>query len=192
MNFKNCQWLNEPSEWFLENEVLYVTTNNATDFWRDTHYGFTRHSGHVFGCQVDGDFTLQLCIEGEFKELYDQAGLMIEQDPQHWCKAGIEFSDNQYLMSSVLTNDKSDWATGVYQGNPNKLWMRATIECGVLRLQYSHDSLIWPLIRLCPFPGAGKFFVGAMCCTPERGGLKIRFSEFSISKPLAKGLHDLS
>lgn len=192
MDIKNCQWINEPTEWTLDNNVLYVTTDNNTDFWRETHYGFTRHSGHIFGCEVEGDFTLQLCVEGAFEEIYDQAGLMIEQGPKQWCKAGIEFADNQFLMSSVLTNDKSDWATGVFQGNPNKFWMRATIEDEVLRLQYSADGFTWPLIRLCPFPNAKKRFVGAMCCTPERKGLNIRFSEFRLSKPLGKELHDLS
>ncbi|MBJ3816824.1 DUF1349 domain-containing protein [Shimwellia pseudoproteus] len=192
MDIKQGKWLNEPTEWTLENDVLQVTTNNNTDFWRETHYGFTRHSGHVFGVEVRGDFTLQLCIEGAFEQLYDQAGLMIEQGPRQWCKAGIEFSDGQFLMSSVLTNGQSDWATGAFQGNPEKFWMRATLENGVLRLQYSRDAITWPLIRLCPFPPAQRRFVGAMCCTPEREGLKIRFSEFRLTKPLGKALHDLS
>lgn len=192
MDIKDCQWINVPTKWVLKEDALYVTTNSNTDFWRETHYGFTRHSGHVFGCHVDGDFTLQLCIEGEFEKLYDQAGLMIEQNKQHWCKAGVEFADNQLLLSSVLTDRKSDWATGVFQGNPNKFWMRATLSNGVLRLQYSHDGLTWPLIRLCPFPRGEKRFVGAMCCSPERGGLKVRFSEFRLGKPLKKSLHDLS
>jgi regulation of enolase protein 1 (concanavalin A-like superfamily) len=31
-----------------------------------------------------------------------------------------------------------------------------------------------------------------MCCTPERGGLAVLFSDFSVTPPLAKDLHDLS
>lgn len=192
MDLKNCNWINEPKKWVLEDEVLYVETNSNTDFWRETHYGFTRHSGHIFGYEIEGDFTFQLCIEGDFEKLYDQAGIMIELDSQRWCKAGIEFSDNEFLMSSVLTYGKSDWSTGLFQGNPKKFWMRATMINNVLRLQYSTDGFTWPLMRLCPFPNEEKLFVGAMCCTPEREGLKIRFSEFRLSNPLAKDLHDLS
>lgn len=192
MDLRNCQWINEPAEWTLEDGTLLVTTDKNTDFWRETHYGFTRHSGHIFGCELSGDFTLQLCIEGAFEELYDQAGLMIEQGPQQWCKAGIEFADDRFQMSSVLTNGKSDWATGLFQGSPEKFWMRATLEQEVLRLQYSVDGIVWPLIRLWPFPEAEKRFVGAMCCTPERQGLKVRFSDFRLGKPLGKKLHDLS
>lgn len=176
----------------MDNDVLHVTTDNNTDFWRETHYGFVRHNGHIFGCDVEGDFTLQLCIEGTFEVLYDQAGLMIEQGTRQWCKAGLEFADNQFLMSSFVTDEKSDWATGVFLGNPKKFWMRATVEKEVLRLQYSVDGITWPLIRLCTFPKADKRFVGAMCCTPEREGLKVRVSDFRLSSPLGKHLHDLS
>jgi len=31
-----------------------------------------------------------------------------------------------------------------------------------------------------------------MCCTPERAGLAVRFSEFHLSAPLGKDLHDLT
>ncbi|MCF5924581.1 DUF1349 domain-containing protein, partial [Xanthomonas perforans] len=31
-----------------------------------------------------------------------------------------------------------------------------------------------------------------MCCTPERSGLKVRFSDWALSAPLGKDLHDLS
>ena len=192
MNISNCRWMNEPKTWSLDNGKLFVTTNDNTDFWRQTHYGFIRHSGHIFGHEVEGDFTLQLCIEGAFSSLYDQAGIMIEQGPEVWCKAGIEYSDNQCMMSSVLTKGKSDWATGVFQGNSHKFWMRATVQDEVLRLQYSSDGISWPLLRLCEFPKAKSRFVGAMCCTPERGGLKVLFSDFRLSKPLGKDLHDLS
>ncbi|ELR65900.1 hypothetical protein C942_00526 [Photobacterium marinum] len=171
---------------------MIVMTDYNTDFWRETHYGFNRHSGHIFGCEVEGDFTFELCIEGDFCELYDQAGLMIEQGEHIWCKAGIEFADQQSLMSSVLTNGQSDWATGPFHGDPKKFWMRATVKNNVLRLQYSQDGVTWPLIRLCTIPAATKRFVGAMCCTPERESLKVIFSDFRLSKPLEKDLHDLS
>ncbi|WP_108651038.1 DUF1349 domain-containing protein [Dongshaea marina] len=192
MDITDFEWLNPPQTWSVENNKLTVETDLNTDFWRETHYGFTRHSGHLFGCEVEGDFTFEVCVQGEFEELYDQAGLMIHSDDQNWCKAGLEFSDGQPLMSSVLTHQQSDWATGPFNGDPGRFWMRATVENNVLRLQYSTDGKHWPLLRLCPIAPASKRLVGAMCCTPERGGLKIVFSEFRLSKPLGKALHDLS
>jgi regulation of enolase protein 1 (concanavalin A-like superfamily) len=31
-----------------------------------------------------------------------------------------------------------------------------------------------------------------VCCTPERGGLNVEFSSFTVAEPLQKDLHDLS
>ena len=39
-------WLNEPSDWSGDAADLTVAVEPDTDFWRMTHYGFTRDSGH--------------------------------------------------------------------------------------------------------------------------------------------------
>ena len=185
-------WLNEPKVWNRANGVLDVTTDKGTDFWRETHYGFTRDSGHFLGVRTEPAFTAQVRIQGAYEKLYDQAGIMVRVDERHWVKAGIELSDGRAMLSSVLTNGKSDWATGPYEANPRDFWMRATVAKGVLRLQVSADGKTWPLVRLAPFPEARSYLVGPMCCTPERAGLQVRFSEFRLTPPLGKDLHDLS
>ena len=101
-----------------------------------------------------------------------------------WIKAGIEYSDGQAALSSVLTLGKSDWATGVYSGDPGDFMLRATMTKGTLKLQVSADGIVWPLLRLCPFPQAPSYFVGPMCCTPERAGLEVEFSSFKVEPPM--------
>ena len=190
--FDRCHWLNEPATWSVSGDALHVVTDAATDFWRETHYGFTRYSGHVFGTTVTGGFTATLRIRAGYESLYDQAGMMILIDEARWVKAGIELSDGAAQLSSVLTLGRSDWATGLFQGNAADFWIRATVDRGVLRLQASADGLKWPLLRLCPFPDDASYTVGPMCCTPERAGLAVTFSDFSVTPPIAKDLHDLS
>lgn len=190
--FERCAWLNEPSEWSLEDSGLDVVTDAKTDFWRETHYGFTRDTGHFFGVAVEGDFTAELRVQADYTHLYDQAGLMVRIDAENWVKTGIERSDGQALLSSVLTVGRSDWAVGALEGESRSIRLRATVAGGVLRLQSSTDGLRWPLLRLAPFPSAGTYRVGPMCCTPERSGLKVRFSEFRVGPFLPKDLHDLS
>lgn len=190
--FEQCEWFNEPSTWSLDGDTLNVTTNPKTDFWRNTHYGFTRDSGHCFGVRTQGDFTAQVRIRGQFHALYDQAGLMVRVDKSTWLKAGVEFTDDVLMMSSVLTAGQSDWAIGAPIAAADGFWMRATVAQGVLRVQYSIDGKTWPLLRLAPFPSAAHYFVGPVCCTPERGGLNVEFSSFMGGAPLQKDLHDLS
>jgi uncharacterized protein len=190
--FTHCTWLNEPAQWRLDDGALRVRTDLRTDFWRETHYGFIRHSGHVFGYRTSGDFTAGVRVRGAFRALYDQTGMMVLLDERTWIKAGIEYSDGQGSLSSVLTIGKSDWALSSFPGDPGDFWIRATVQDGVVKIQASADGRYWPLLRLCPFPQAESYFVGPMCCSPERAGLDVAFSEFSVTPPVAKALHDLT
>ena len=168
-------WHNEPRQWSLNDGELTVQSDDKTDFWRDTYYGFTRDSGHFFGQAWKGDFTASLRVRGRYEELYDQAGIMVRIDESKWIKAGIELSDGAACIGSVLTVDRSDWSTSVYASDPSDFYLRVTVQAGVLRLQSSADGLRWPLLRLCPFPSAPTYYVGPMLCTPERSGLAVTF-----------------
>lgn len=192
MSFARCTWLNAPETWRLDDGRLWVVTDAKTDFWRETHYGFIRDTGHFFACDVAGGFTAQLRVRARYDALYDQAGIMVRLDEKTWIKAGIEASDGQALLSSVLTVGRSDWATGIYGGDPADVWLRATVAGGVIRLQASSDGRRWPLARLAPFPEAASYRVGPMCCTPERAGLEVEFSAFEVTPALGRELHDLS
>jgi regulation of enolase protein 1 (concanavalin A-like superfamily) len=186
-------WLNEPENWSADpSGDLMLVTDRGTDFWCQTHYGFTRDSGHFLGFTAPGAFTAQIRIRGEYEQLYDQAGIMVRVDEHRWVKAGIEMSDGRAMLGSVLTVGQSDWATGPYEHPAQDFWMRATVSKGVLRLQASADGHTWPLVRLAPFPISASYQVGPMACTPERSGLRVRFSDLQITAPLGKDLHDLS
>jgi len=190
--FSQCAWLNEPPAHRIDGDTLNVVTGENTDFWRITSYGFIRDNGHFLARPVDGEFTAQLRVRAEFKALYDQAGLMVRIDERHWIKMGVELSDGHLMMSTVLTSDKSDWAVMPAPALTDGFWLRVTVGRGVVRAQYSADGITWPLLRLAPFPADGGYLVGPMCCTPQRGGLAVAFSEFSVGPALGKDLHDLS
>lgn len=192
MSFVGGAWINAPTHWALEDGRLRAVTDARTDFWRETHYGFIRDSGHCFAREVTGPFTAQLRVRAQYAALYDQAGMMVRLDEACWIKAGIEWSDDAPRLGSVLTLGRSDWATGPFEGDPTDFWLRMTILGGVIRVQASHDGVRWPLLRLAPFPEAPAYRVGPMCCTPERAGLAVEFSDFEVGPALGKALHDLS
>lgn len=54
-NLKNGRWLNEPTEANGSDIELSVTTDANTDFWRETHYGFVRDSGHFYAFRADSE-----------------------------------------------------------------------------------------------------------------------------------------
>ncbi|AET94208.1 hypothetical protein BYI23_D006980 (plasmid) [Burkholderia sp. YI23] len=192
--FDQCEWINEPAQWRVEHDTLFVATGANTDFWRKTHYGFVRDSGHAFAASVNGDFTAEVTVDGDFSALYDQAGLMVRESEARWVKAGAEYSDGALTFSTVLTNERSDWSLGSRAG-ANRFRVRMTIAEGVLKVQCSADEHSWTLMRLAPFAATradARWLVGPTCCTPERGGLDVRFSDFRIGPPIVRDLHDIS
>jgi regulation of enolase protein 1 (concanavalin A-like superfamily) len=59
--FEQCEWINEPPEWKMDDHQLQVITGGNTDFWRQTQYGFTRRCTRRFRTPVRytgaSDFT---------------------------------------------------------------------------------------------------------------------------------------
>lgn len=192
IDFNNGTWLNEPQAWTADGAVLTMTTDAKTDFWRETYYGFERDSGHFLGFEAGASFTATIRIRGEFRTLYDQAGLMVRIDDTKWVKTGVEFTDGELFLSTVITDGKSDWSVSQPFKELEDFYIRVTVNNGAMRIQASRDSKFWPLLRLAPFPAAARYQVGPTACTPERSGLSVNFSEFSIGPAITTDLHDLS
>lgn len=192
VNLKEATWLNEPAVWEATETGLTLTTAANTDFWRETHYGFTRDSGHFFGVPAGNGFTARVRVQGEFRSLYDQAGLMVRIDENRWVKTGVEFTDGERFLSTVITDGKSDWSVSKPFRQLEDFYIRITLSNGAMRIQASSDGTVWPLLRLAPFPVVSRYLVGLTACTPERAGLEVCFSEFSVGEALTTDLHDLS
>ncbi|NWE41441.1 DUF1349 domain-containing protein [Pseudomonas yamanorum] len=192
IDFSTGTWLNPPADWLADGAGLTLTTDDKTDFWRKTHYGFIRDTGHFLGFPAANGFTAQIRIQGEFRTLYDQAGLMVRIDETRWMKTGVEFTDGELFLSTVITDGQSDWSVSQPFKALEDFYLRVTVGNGAMRVQASRDGIFWPLLRLAPFPEAASYQVGPTACTPERSGLTIRFTEFSIGPATTKNLHDLS
>lgn len=192
IDFRRGQWLNRPATSAVSEHSLTITTDPETDFWRETHYGFTRDTGHFLGVATADGFTATIRIQGEFRSLYDQAGLMVRIDEKRWVKTGVEFTDGQAFLSTVVTDGKSDWSVSQPFKELEDFYIRVTLSNGAMRIQASRDGSFWPLLRLAPFPVADTYQVGPTACTPERSGLVVRFSEFTINPATSKDLHDLT
>lgn len=111
---RECCWLNEPASWSLEDQVLKIKTQENTDFWRKTYYGFERMNGHVFYKEIEGDFETEVNLTMEDpSSRYDQSGLFIMLSEDCWLKVSLEYVPNGdcYLGSVITNNGYSDWAS---------------------------------------------------------------------------------
>lgn len=183
-------WLNPPPVWAGDADGLSVETGEATDFWRETFYGFTRDSGHAWLAPVEGDFTASLTVTGDYAALYDQAGMMLRRDADGWIKAGIEFTDGLMHFSTVVTGPRSDWSVIPLPGAgpQTAVGVRITRHGDAVRVQYALDGGPWRMARLAPFPD-GPARVGPMACSPQRAGFSARFEAVRIGPPISRELH---
>ena len=99
---EKMQWFNEPENWTIENETLTMDVTPQSDYWRISHYGFTVDDAPFLYTMRGGEFEVKVKISGEYKERFDQAGLMIRIDKENYIKTGIEFVDGKYNLSSFF------------------------------------------------------------------------------------------
>ncbi|AZO32598.1 MAG: DUF1349 domain-containing protein [Mesorhizobium sp.] len=183
-------WRNPPPHHVFGDGTLHVRTGKETDFWRETFYGFRRDNGHFLYRPVAGDFSAEVTIKGEYEALYDQAGMMLRLSETHWIKAGIEYTDGLAYFSVVVTNDRSDWSLVAIPPDPNGVRIRLTRHAEAIRVQYldASDSH-WKPVRLAYFPTSKSVDVGMMCCSPQREGFEVTFSDFVVAPPISRDLH---
>jgi regulation of enolase protein 1 (concanavalin A-like superfamily) len=183
-------WLNEPAVWSGDDSALELCTDDKTDFWRETFYGFVRDNGHAFLCDVDDDFTASAVVLAAYEKLYDQAGLFLRIDERNWIKAGIEYTDGMMHFSVVVTREVSDWSViPLPKAKPSdKVAVRMTRHGNAVRVQFAIGNAPWQLARLCPFAKAAAK-VGVMACSPERLGFRARFRDINIGAAIARDLH---
>jgi len=168
-------WLNEPAEWAGDERSLRLRTDPKTDFWRVTHYGFTRDSGHFadtgqMGVRFQADFGAQ----------YDQAGLMLRVDETTWLKTGIEFVGGVQHASVVVTRDFSDWSVVPLSGSPAAIWLRLKRSAETVEVAYSLDGVRYSMLRLAYLTTAERVQVGVMCAAPDGDGFRMTFEGFTI------------
>lgn len=180
-------WHNEPPIWRAEGEGLRVSVAPHTDFWRKTHYGFIRDSGHFFYQQVEGDVQCDVLVRGEYAARYDQAGLMLRADAETWLKCGIEFVEGVQYASVVVTRDYSDWSVVPLEGAPDGLWLRLVRRAGAVAVSYSLDGASYRMLRLTHLSEATRLQIGPMCAAPDGPGFQVLFEHLRLSVPTESG-----
>jgi hypothetical protein len=176
-----ANWLNPPPAAELAGAGLVVGTAANSDFWRTTSYGFVRDTGHALLTDFPTDSAVEVGFLAEFDELYDQAGAMVRVDETSWIKAGVELADGQPQLGAVVTDGRSDWSVA-----PVPEWAGREV---TIRISRSGDAVTirarcqdepWRLIRLAPLAPDALATAGLFCCSPERAGLRVRFTRFTV------------
>lgn len=182
------QWLNEPPHWQQDSvdvaapeaHRLTVKTAPKTDFWRITHYDFIRDNGHFYFETVSSDFVVEVGIRGQYRDLYDQAGIMLRVDDQHWIKTGIEYVEGLQNLSAVVTHNYSDWSVIPLLQPPEVLRLRVERRQEAIHISYLDKAGSCNRFRLAYLP-AETLQVGLMCASPDGDGFEVTFEDYRLS-----------
>ena len=173
-------WLNEPTHWQAREDELLVTADPRTDFWRTTHYGFIRDSGHFYHQEATGDFQLDVQVRGRYAAPRDQAGLMLRIDARNWLKFGVEFVRGQVQVSAVATREVSDESLLPLPDSPPVVWLRLLRRNEGVELFFSRDGAAYARVRIAYFPPGASVMAGMMAAAPEGADFQARFTGWRL------------
>ncbi len=173
-------WQNEPRAWRItQGNHLVVATKPQTDFWRLTHNGAIRYNGHFYNWPVPGDFTVVLCLSGEFRSQYDQAGLFCQIDERTWLKTGVEYVNGEPYAGVVVTRDTSDWSI-VPAAAPSRCWIKLMRRGTLCEVYFSDHDDDYFLARQCTL-SEEPAKIGPFCCSPGDAGFTAVFEYLAIT-----------
>jgi regulation of enolase protein 1 (concanavalin A-like superfamily) len=171
------RWVNEPAHWGGDT----ITADPDTDFWRTTHYGYVRDSGHILGIDKAGDFELTVTFAGDYTAQYDQAGIALRIDAENWIKAGVELVDGQHQLSTVVTREVSDWSVVTLAEPAATVTIRATRTGDAVTVSYGlNGAPPATMVRLAYFPPEPPVLAGVMCASPTGKGFATRFEDIAV------------
>ena len=177
---ENMQWFNEPETWEVKNGKLTMEVTPQSDYWRISHYGFTVDDAPFIYTVRGGEFEVKVKISGDYKVRFDQAGLMLRIDKENYIKAGIEYVDGKYNLSTVVTHTTSDWSVIELAEPVEYVWIKAVRRLDAVEIFYSFDDVKYTMMRNCWLQDNTPVMVGMMAACPDGNGFKATFENFKI------------
>lgn len=173
--------------------VLVLTPPAKKDFWSRTFYAplLIKSDASALLCVVPSDEEATIKVDFTYTAVsqFDQAGLLLYIDDEHWMKAGIEFCDGLPRLSVVITNGFSDWSTQVWSGLSARLKVHKLIQSDSVVVEaaqpgtndYSFVRIAHISMRGCRDSGC-LWKIGPYAASPiSQAGCVAQFSNFSIT-----------
>lgn len=177
---EKMQWFNEPSQWEIKDKKLTLFATPQSDYWRIAHYGFTVDDAPFLYTTYGGEFEAKVRITGDYRERYDQAGMMIRIDHENYIKTGIEYVDGKYNLSAVVTHHTSDWSVITLDRAVPFIWIKAIRRLDAVEIYYSYDDQTYTLMRIAWMQDNTPVQVGLMAASPDGQGFQASFEHFQV------------
>ncbi|RIV35898.1 DUF1349 domain-containing protein [Micromonospora radicis] len=190
IEWSSGSWLLPPVRTVQEPDGgLGVEPGAGSDLWRHTSYGFVHDDAPALLAPLPENTAVEVDFRLDYTEQFDQAGVLVWVDDRNWVKAGVEVSDGEPQVGAVVTREHSDWSVA-----PVPRWAGREV---TVRVSRAGDALTvrarvagepWRLVRLAPLTPDATASAGPYCCSPSRGGLTVRFTDWRQG-PADEALH---
>lgn len=182
-------WTNTPQSAIENADHLEVAAVESSDAWRHTAYGFVHDTEHALLAPLAVGEAMEVSFRAPWEGQFDQAGVFVRIDDEHWVKAGIEFADDHLGLGAVVTSVGSDWSVGhVDEWLESEITVRVSRWNDALIVRARADDGPWRLVRVAPFDGAAAASAGPLLAAPTRPGFTVRFTGWTRS-PADVDLH---
>lgn len=177
---QKMNWFNEPEEWEIKDNILTMEVTPQSDYWRISHYGFTVDDAPFYYAEYGGEFEAKVKISGNYIARFDQAGLMLRIDHENYIKAGIEFVDGKFNISTVVTHHTSDWSVITLDRPIPFIWIKAVRRLDAVEIFYSFDDINYTMMRNAWMQDNIPMRVGLMGACPDGNGFTAKFEHFTV------------
>lgn len=183
---KNLKWIREPKNYSVTEDKIEIITMPYTDLWQRTYYNFRNDNAPVLQMKTDTKY-FSFIVKTEFKSnhRFDQCGVVMYLDSDHWFKASIEYEngDFQHLGSVVTNNGYSDWATTTIDASIQAMWYRFSRRENDYCIESSIDGITYNQMRIFHMcKGDNTIQFGVYACSPEDSSFKATFTNMAITE----------
>lgn len=180
-SLEKMNWFNEPDEWEISDGKLIVRVPPKTDYWRKSHYGFTVDDAPFYYSEYGGEFEAKLKVSADYKARFDGAGMMIRLDHENYLKAGIEFVNGKFNLSTVVVHTTSDWSVIPLPHPVDFIWIKAVRRLDAIEIFFSYDDREYVMMRNTWMQPNHPVRIGMYAASPDGEGFKAVFSDFKVS-----------
>lgn len=173
------RWTHPPESINSDGGRLVVTAVAGSDAWRHTSYGFVHDSEHALLVPFGHCEAVEVSFLLNFDEQFDQAGVFLRAADDEWIKAGVEASDGQVHVGTVVTHGSSDWSVApVPEWRDRVVTVRASRNGDAVTIRARVDAEPWRLVRVAHFDPDLPMTAGLFCAAPSRAGLSVTFTGY--------------
>jgi len=175
-------WTTAPAAIHSPDDRLDATAAEGSDAWRHTAYGFVHDTEHALLAPLGVGEAVEVSFRAPWSGQFDQAGVFVRADDEHWVKAGVEYADGHLGLGAVVTAIRSDWSVGhVDDWLDSEITVRVSRWADAVIVRARADDGPWRLVRVAPFDGEATASAGPFLAAPTRAGLTVTFTRWTRS-----------